>query len=124
MPHYWFSLKTHPINMRALHERKLKQNWNINLSQRQMRINSNLSDSIELDKTIYVESFNTQDSNHCFQSLRSIDQASSYPSVLKFGDKTATTPDSRHNCLTSFLDQSLVQKLSLILCFLPLKYST
>ena len=89
-----------------------------------MRLNSDQSDSIELDKIIYVESFNTQDSNHCFQSLRSLRQASSDPSVMKFGKKTATTPESKAQLLNEFLDQPLGQKLSLILCFLPLKSST
>ena len=77
----------HLINIRASNERKLKQNWNLSLSLRQMRLNSDLSGSIELNKIIYVESFNTQDSNHCFQSLRFLRQASSYPSVMKFGEK-------------------------------------
>ena len=35
------------INMRASNERKIKQKWNLCLSLRQMRINSDLSDSIE-----------------------------------------------------------------------------
>ena len=67
-----------------------------------MRINSNLSDSIELDKTFYEESFYNQDLNHCFQSLRSLDQASSYISVLEFGDKSATTPESKAQWFNEF----------------------
>ena len=90
-----------------------------------MRINSDLSVSIEFDKMNYVKSFNKQDSNHCFQSLRSFNQASSYNSVMKFVDKTAKAPKSKAQLLTEFfMDQSLIRKLSLILCFLPLKSSS
>ena len=69
MPHYYSSHTMHLMNLRALNKRKLKQNWNLNLSLRQMRTNYDLFDSIELDRKIYVESFFIQDSNHCFQSL-------------------------------------------------------
>ena len=119
MPHYYSSHTMHLIIMRASNERKLEQNWNLGLSLRQMRLNSDLSDSIELDKIIYVESFNTQDSNH-----------DPHPKPLLISlscnlvRKLLQRPNLRHNCLTSFLDQSLVRKLSLILCFLPLKSST
>ena len=97
----------HLKSMRASNERKPKQNWNLSLSLRQMRLNSDLPDSIELDKIIYVEKFNTQDSKHCFQSLRSLRQASSYPSVMKFGEKTATTPEPMAQLFNEFFWISL-----------------
>ena len=83
-------------------KKKYTKNWNLSLSLRYMRINSDLSVSIEFDKMNYVESLNNQDSNHCFQSLRSFNQASSYHSVLKFVDKTAKAPKSKLQLFTEF----------------------
>ena len=52
--------------MSASNERRLKQNYSLSLPLGQMKINFDLSDSIEPDKIIYEKNFNTRDSNHCF----------------------------------------------------------
>lgn len=89
-PIYFSSHSIHLINKRSTLLRKLHRQSSVSNLVNLNRINSDLNNSIELDKVTFVDSFNLDSKLHCYSIIRSLRSNSSFPNSMKFNSKSAS----------------------------------
>ena len=71
-PIYYSSHTIHLMNQKDTNIRKMSRFWSFQLALRQREIDLSLSQSIELDKLVFLDSFNLSSSTECFRMLRKL----------------------------------------------------
>ena len=87
--------------------------WSFQLALKQRKIDLSLSQSIELDKLVFLDSFNLSSSTECFRMLRKLGFCNHIPSVMYYNDQKIALTVILQMPSTNTLVQCLVQKLTL-----------
>ena len=126
-PAFYSSHTIHILNLVRTNQTKLNKGWSLHNSIKHIELTRALSESIELDKHIYIEQFSLKSPTDCFKLLRSLGFSQSYPSVMyfecmwnllcmwKLSFVTPLHKDGPRTQIENYRPISILPKLSLIL---------
>ena len=97
-PAFYSSHIIHILNLVRTNQTKLNKGWSLHNSIKHIELTRVLSESIELDKHIYIEQFSLKSPTDCFKLLRSLGFSQSYPSVMYFEDQVLHTESEKATC--------------------------
>ena len=80
---YYSSHTIHLLNQKSTNFQKLFHKWSLELSLKQLELSGAVSESIDLDKEVFINQFNLHDIRNCFKLLRSFGFSSSIPTALR-----------------------------------------
>ena len=83
LPSYYSSHTIHLLNQKFTNSRKLFRKWSLELSLKQLELSRAVSESIDLDKEVFINQFNLHDTRNCFKLLRSFGFSSLIPTALR-----------------------------------------
>ena len=86
-PIYYSSHTIHLPNQKDTNIRKMSRFWSFQLALKQRELDLSLSQSIELDKLVVLDSFNLSSSTECFRMLRKLGFCNHIPSVMYYNDQ-------------------------------------
>ena len=101
-PVFFPSHTVHLLNRVETNQTTLNKDWTLHNSIKHIELTLVLSDSIELDKHIYIEQFSLQSPTDCFKLLRSIGFSQSYPSVMYFDYRVLHTESEKATCFNNY----------------------
>ena len=107
-PAFYSSHTIHILNLVRTNQTKLNKGWSLHNSIKHIELTRALSESIELDKHIYIEQFSLKSPTDCFKLLRSLGFSQSYPAVMKI--KFYILKMRKQPVLITTSDQYLVPK--------------
>ena len=101
--HIFFCSKTmHLLNQRETNLCKLTKNWTVLLSLKQRERNKFLSESIDLDKQIFIQKFNLSCSFHFFRLRRTLGFGKSLPCVMSYSGMSQSSNSEIANGFNTF----------------------
>ena len=101
-PTFYSSHTIHILNLVRTNQTKLNKGWSLHNSIKHIELTRALSESIELDKHIYIEQFSLKSPTDCFKLLRSLGFSQSYPSVMYFEDQVLHTESEKATCFNNY----------------------
>ena len=113
-PIYYSSHTMHLLNQKETNIRKISRFWSLPLALKQRELELALSESIELDKLVFLDSFNLSSSTECFRMLRKLGFCNHIPSVMYYNNQKFCTDSDIANAFNEYLSSVFGQKLDFV----------
>ena len=113
-PIYYSSHTIHLLNQKDTNIRKMSRFWSFQLALKQREIDLSLSQSIELDKLVFLDSFNSSSSTECFRMLRKLGFCNHIPSVMYYNDQKYCTDTDIANAFNKYLSSVFSSKVDFV----------
>ena len=88
--------------------------WSFQLALKQREIDLSLSQSIELDKLVFLDSFNLSSSTECFRMLRKLGFCNHIPSVMYYNDQKYCTDSDIANAFNKYFSSVFSSKVDFV----------